>query len=114
MPRFVTGQLPEHHDVRTRRVASGEISQTTRGFFAVDMQEAIHAAIRWRLGVDDEDGYVARVVNDSAATAGTCDLSSVPASKHDAVLAAINASSSDRYHLFLHNCQHWATKMLKK
>ena len=78
------------------------------------MPEAVRAAIRWRLGRDDEGGYVPGVVNDSAATAGPCSLSSVPASKYNAVLNAIVGPKVGRYHLVLHNCQHWAANALKK
>lgn len=113
-PSWIISHLPEHHDVRTRRIADGRTSETTRGFFAVDMTLAVIAAVAWK---DDRvifDGFVDGRVEDSAATAGPCNLSSEPAREHDRVRAAITASSSARYHLIMHNCQHWAAKMLRK
>lgn len=77
------------------------------------MGRAIIGALRWAENPEGNIGWVAGVVEDSATTAGPCMMSSVPSGKHDRVLAAIIAPSTDRYHLLFHNCQHWAAKMLK-
>ena len=113
-PGWVRNAIPEHHDVRTHKApASGARETTTRGFFAVDIGEAVRAALAEPFR-RDANGFVPGVVRDSAATAGPCHLDEVLPNKHNRVRDAITSATHDRYHLLRYNCQHWATEMLAK
>lgn len=105
--------MPKHHDVRTRKVAAGTTTETTRGFFAVEMARAIFAAWDWVLDPEENDGFVEGVVRDSAAAAGRCNLSKVEISTYDRVLAKIVAPKPRKYHLVLYNCQDWAAEQVR-
>lgn len=106
-------QMPEHHDVRTRKVAAGTTTETTRGFFAVDMALAFFAALESDQNPKLNNGFVDGVVRDSATTAGRCNLSKVEASTYDRVLGNIVAPAPRKYHLLLYNCQHWAAEQVR-
>ena len=109
---FAAPRMPQHHDVRTRKVAGGATTETTRGFFAVNMGLAAFAAWRWFSDPENGgDGFVDAVVRDSATTAGSCNLSKVGVSTYDTVLGKITAPNNKRYHLLRYNCQHWAAEM---
>ena len=88
---------------------SGARETTTRGFFAVDIGEAVRAALAEPFR-RDANGFVPGVVRDSAATAGPCHLDEVLPNKHNRVRDAITSATHDRYHLLRYNCQHWATE----
>ena len=111
--RWIRYILPKHHDVRTRKTANGTTTETTRGFFAVDMGAAIGAYI---MSVSNPSqppyGYVAGEVRDTATTAGSCSLSRAPADRYKAVLNGITAPGAPLYHLRHYNCQHWASDKL--
>ena len=105
---WIHRNVVQHHDVRTRKIADGTTIETTRGFFAVDMTEAVLAAAAWAFYRKENDGFVDAEVRDSATTAGSCNLSRVTVSTYDRVLANITAPNTERYHLVEYNCQHWA------
>ena len=114
-PGWVRDAIPEHHDVRTRKIPeSRSMETTTRGFFAVSMSLAATAVVLQARYPLRFDGYVPGVVRDSAATAGACHLHDVLPSKYHRVRAAITSATNGRYHLLRYNCQHWATDMLAK
>lgn len=101
--------LPEHHDVQVRN--DGTASSVTRGFFAVDMAQAVRAFVRW--GLQLGDGIVPGAVLNSADTAGPCELSPQATWRYYHVRTKVITSSANRYHLGNYNCQHWADEQLK-
>lgn len=101
--------LPEHHDVQVRNDGTG--SSVTRGFFAVDMAQAVRAY--WRsLTTQGHDGFAPGTVLNSAHTAGPCQLSPQVAWEYYLVRTKVITSSDNRYHLLNYNCQHWADEQL--
>lgn len=112
-PASILAYLPKHHDVRTDEItAVVPYSPTTRGFFAVNMALAVAAAIQSLRHPILFTGYVEGEVRDSAHTAGPCTMEVVTDSKFHAVLKAINAPNTYKYHLLKYNCQHWAAEKL--
>ena len=104
--------LPKHHDVQARKIENGEANSVTRGFFAVDMVQALLAFSLWMQRPFMFSGFVPGEVLDSAHTAGPCQLSPQTTLRYYRVRTNVITSSSSHYHLGRYNCQHWAAEQL--
>lgn len=109
VPTSIRNLLPDHHDVRTRSEKNG-ITETTRGFFAVDMSAAVSALVIAMASGNPMSGYVLGEVRDSATTARGCNLSSVSIRRYNTVSSRIRTAIGGRYHLLDYNCQDWAVE----